>query len=95
MILGLVTGVQAVICFPFVAEISEDAYRGTLTSILLITFVFGLLFEYVIGWFCSYDVVNYINLTLSVLFVVLSYYLKETPAFLIEKRQEKVKNIDL
>ncbi|XP_026318278.1 facilitated trehalose transporter Tret1-like [Hyposmocoma kahamanoa] len=89
MILGLVTGIQAVICFPFVAEISQDSYRGTLSSIILVTYTFGLLFAYLIGWFCSYDMVNYINLALSVLFVVLSFYLKETPAFLIANRREK------
>ncbi|XP_026318314.1 facilitated trehalose transporter Tret1-like [Hyposmocoma kahamanoa] len=88
-ILGLVTGIQAVINFPFVAEISQDSYRGTLSSILLIAFMFGVLFAYLIGWFCSYDVVNYINLSLSVLFVVLSCCLKETPAFLTANRREK------
>lgn len=90
MVLGVVTGIQAVICFPFIAEISQDSYRGTLSSIILVSFTFGLLFAYLIGWFCTYDVVNYINLALSVLFVVLSFCLKETPAFLVANDRDKV-----
>ncbi|XP_026318277.1 facilitated trehalose transporter Tret1-like [Hyposmocoma kahamanoa] len=89
IILGLSSGIQAVICFPFVAEISQDAIRGTLGSILILTYIFGMLIAYLIGWFCSYQVVNYVNLTISVLFVVLSCCLKETPAFLIAKGKDK------
>ncbi|XP_026318275.1 facilitated trehalose transporter Tret1-like [Hyposmocoma kahamanoa] len=89
LIVGLASGVQLVICFPFVAEISQDHIRGTLGSILILSFTFGMLIAYLIGWLCSYDVVNYINLTLSVLFVLLACGLKETPAFLIAKRKNE------
>ncbi|XP_049880361.1 facilitated trehalose transporter Tret1-2 homolog [Pectinophora gossypiella] len=89
-IIGVAGGAHFIGCLAFVSEICQDNLKGPMTTTLMFTYCFGTLVSYVTGWLLSYQLINYLNLTWSVLWVVLIVtILKETPAFLLQHGREK------
>ncbi|XP_050673015.1 facilitated trehalose transporter Tret1-like [Leptidea sinapis] len=77
-----------VISSVYVSEISQDAIRGTLTTSVVYGYFIGLLFSYLIGGQLSYYSVIYTHLFLSILYILLLMFLKESPVFLVLKGKD-------
>ncbi|XP_048001084.1 facilitated trehalose transporter Tret1-like [Leguminivora glycinivorella] len=73
----------------YVSEIAQDSIRGALTSSVVTGFFLGLLFSYILGGYLTYNQVVYTFLTLSVLYIVLLTFLRESPVFLMQQGKEK------
>ncbi|KAJ0171625.1 hypothetical protein K1T71_013175 [Dendrolimus kikuchii] len=79
----------------YIAEISQDAIRGALTSSIVTSYFLGLLMSYSWGGYFSYKTVVYVHLSLSIVYIVLLASLKESPVFLMQqgKEEEAAKSI--
>ncbi|KAL0861753.1 hypothetical protein ABMA27_009229 [Loxostege sticticalis] len=88
-LMGFGCGIHFVVIMTYINEISQSFIRGTMASIPLFSFSIGCLVSYITGWVCSYEVIGYLNLSTCVLFVVLVNFLKESPVYLISKKQDK------
>ncbi|KAL0812127.1 hypothetical protein ABMA28_009505 [Loxostege sticticalis] len=88
-LMGFGCGIHFVVIMIYINEISQSFIRGTMASIPLFSFSIGCLVSYITGWVCSYEVIGYLNLSTCVLFVVLVNFLKESPVYLISKKQDK------
>lgn len=81
------------VLFPlYVAEISEDKVRGTLSSTLILSSNFGLLLSYILGNYLSYFVVPMICMAFPVIFLVGFYFMPDTPTFFANKKKFEVGN---
>lgn len=89
-IIGLGTGLHFVTGVVYIGEISQASIRGALLTIMSFMYNLGTLASYTEGWFCSYEVINYLNLTTAVTFILLAMCLKETPVYLLRIGKEKV-----
>ncbi|KAF9412182.1 hypothetical protein HW555_009255 [Spodoptera exigua] len=78
-IIGLGTGLHFVTGVVYIGEMSQTSIRGALLTLMSFMYNLGTLASYTEGWFCSYEVINYLNLTTAVTFTVLVMCLKETP----------------
>ncbi|KAJ8710902.1 hypothetical protein PYW08_009417 [Mythimna loreyi] len=87
--IGLGTGVHFVTGVVYIGEISQTSIRGTNLSILTFMYNMGTVISYLEGWFCSYAVVNYLNLSVAVAFVLILLCMKETPVYLLRLGKEK------
>ncbi|XP_067010175.2 facilitated trehalose transporter Tret1 [Anabrus simplex] len=67
----------------YVVEIAVDQIRGTLGTFVIALCNSGIALSYVIGWLLTYEQVCYVNLCLPVIFILLFYWLPETPKYLI------------
>uniref|UniRef100_A0A2H1WVK7 SFRICE_029897 n=1 Tax=Spodoptera frugiperda TaxID=7108 RepID=A0A2H1WVK7_SPOFR len=94
-IIGLGTGLHFVTGVVYIGEISQASIRGALLTIMSFMYNLGTLASYTEGWFCSYEVINYLNLTTAVTFILLAMCLKETPVFLLRigKEKEAIKSL--
>ncbi|CAH0596883.1 unnamed protein product [Chrysodeixis includens] len=73
----------------YISEIVQDSIRGALMSTVVSSYFLGVLISYVLGGILTYSQIVYIDLTLSVLYVVLLAFLKESPVFLMQRGREK------
>lgn len=94
-IIGLGTGLHFVTGVVYIGEMSQTSIRGALLTIMSFMYNLGTLASYTEGWFCSYEVVNYLNLTTAVSFILLLMCLKETPVYLLRigKEKEAIKSL--
>ncbi|XP_018333077.1 facilitated trehalose transporter Tret1-2 homolog [Agrilus planipennis] len=74
----------------YVAEISDDAIRGTLVSFFELFMVAGLLFAYAVGPYISMAVFNYICAVLSCIFMAVFFvFIPESPYHLVAIKDDK------
>uniref|UniRef100_A0A2A4K0E5 Major facilitator superfamily (MFS) profile domain-containing protein n=1 Tax=Heliothis virescens TaxID=7102 RepID=A0A2A4K0E5_HELVI len=88
-LIGIGSGLHIVTGVVYVGEISQTRIRGSLLTAMMFMYNLGALVSYLEGWFCSYQVVNYLNLSTAVVFVLLLIILKETPVYLLRTGREK------
>ncbi|KAI5641222.1 sugar transporter domain-containing protein [Phthorimaea operculella] len=89
-ILGMAMGAHIVVSMPLVSEIGTVKTRGPILSMLIFIYTLGNLGSYVAGWLMSYTAVNYLGVSLSVAYVILTIiFVKESPVYLIWKQNEK------
>lgn len=69
----------------YVGEISSDDCRGALGSFMQVGIVTGILFVYAIGPYVSFVALQYICLTLPILFIVTFFFMPDSPHFYISK----------
>ncbi|XP_047540196.1 facilitated trehalose transporter Tret1-like isoform X2 [Vanessa atalanta] len=69
----------------FISEFCQETIRGTMTSGAIIFYGIGLMVSYILGGYLSYQIMNYVCLTISVIAVVLIIILKESPTYLMKK----------
>lgn len=67
----------------YVAEISTTNLRGTLNSTVALEIYLGVCFSYVLGAYVTYFWYNLIAMMLPVLFIVILFFLPETPIYLV------------
>ncbi|XP_026728049.1 facilitated trehalose transporter Tret1-like [Trichoplusia ni] len=73
----------------YISEIVQDSIRGAMMSTVVSSYFLGVLISYILGGVLSYYQIIYIDLTMSVLYVVLLAFLKESPVFLMQRGREK------
>lgn len=69
----------------YVGEISDANTKAGLGSLFILMYNFGVLYVYVFGVFVPYDVLNMAGLAVSVLFVVVWYFVPESPTYLVRR----------
>ncbi|XP_061380632.1 facilitated trehalose transporter Tret1-like isoform X5 [Danaus plexippus] len=77
----------------YINEFCEPSVRGALSSSGLILHGIGMLLSYGIGGIVDYSTLNYIGLSLAVVGMVLFFFLKESPLYLMSKGLDKVRFI--
>ncbi|XP_072383998.1 facilitated trehalose transporter Tret1-like [Diabrotica undecimpunctata] len=88
LLCGLGVGIIFTVLPIYIAEISDDASRGTLGSLLQVFIVIGLLFSYALGPFLSIRTFNIILIIPPTLFMILfSVFIPDSPLFLLQKRR--------
>nr|XP_021191475.2 facilitated trehalose transporter Tret1 [Helicoverpa armigera] len=85
---GFSTAGQAISSI-YISEISQDSIRGAMMSTIVSSYFLGLLISYIFGGYLNYDVVVYLHLSMSVLYLVMLALLKESPVFLMQRGREK------
>ncbi|PZC77117.1 hypothetical protein B5X24_HaOG203734 [Helicoverpa armigera] len=88
-VIGMGTGLHIVTGVVYVGEISQTSIRGSLLTMMTFMYNVGTLISYLEGWFCSYQVINYLNLSIAVGYILLLFILKETPVYLLRLGKEK------
>lgn len=59
-------------------------------STVVSSYFLGLLVSYIFGGYLNYNVVVYLHLSMSILYIVMLALLKESPVFLMQRGKEKV-----
>lgn len=73
----------------YISEIVQDSIRGGLATSTVTFYFIGVLVSYTFGWNLNYYQVVYINLALSILYIVMLMFLKESPVFLVKNGRDK------
>lgn len=81
--LGVVQGVAEVTASIYVAENCTPYMRGIIGSMLPLSFFAGVIFEYVVAAFSSYRTLALVNAVISIISLLTTFFLKETPYFLV------------
>ncbi|XP_048001760.1 facilitated trehalose transporter Tret1-like [Leguminivora glycinivorella] len=82
---GCATGMMFATIPLYIGEISEDANRGALSALFLLFINVGFLLAYAIGPFTSYWGLTAAGGILSLFYVPFTWYLPETPFYLVWK----------
>lgn len=90
--IGLGSGLAYVSIFVFMTEITDLYVRGSAASLIGLMYNIGILVSYLQGWLCSYRVICYMSVTASVVYTVVASCLKETPVYLLQNGEDKVRN---
>lgn len=69
----------------FVGEISDTKTNAGLGSMFILMYNMGVLYVYIFGVALEYDGLNWACLAVSVLFMVVWYYVPESPVFLVRR----------
>lgn len=73
----------------YVGEISTDASRGALGSLMQLFIVSGILYVYVIGPYVTYYVMQYFCLAVPIVFAGLFFLMPESPYWFIGKGRKE------
>lgn len=87
---GLAGGGLYIVVPLYVSEISEDRIRGRLGSTFIFSVGIGVLLSYTCGTFMAFDIVPYIYIPISVLFLIGISFTPESPFFLIKQNKDNV-----
>jgi len=99
MSVGIALGVVSFICPLYIGEISPKEKRGRLVSFYQLAITLGILFSYVVNYFCANSSLNWrLMLGLGALPAVILFvgmiFLKDTPRWLILKNKiQEAKNV--
>uniref|UniRef100_A0A8D9AD07 Facilitated trehalose transporter Tret1 n=1 Tax=Cacopsylla melanoneura TaxID=428564 RepID=A0A8D9AD07_9HEMI len=73
----------------YIGEISEIHLRGKLASLYMLFANIGVLFVYVMGSFVSFRALNWMCLSVSVLFLCCFFFLPESPVCLLKMNKQE------
>ncbi|XP_065216379.1 facilitated trehalose transporter Tret1-like [Planococcus citri] len=82
-IFGIGIGICDVTSSIYLGENCSPKYRGIFSSITVISFYVGMLLEFYLATYLSYETVIIINLIVALVGLLSSFFLKETPHFLM------------
>ncbi|XP_014290832.1 facilitated trehalose transporter Tret1 [Halyomorpha halys] len=87
-------GSGALILSPtYISEVATDSVRGALGSFVILYLNAGIVFAYSLGAVVDYDTLNYICLSIPILFIFLFFWIPESPEFLWSQgKKEKAFN---
>lgn len=71
----------------YVGEISDKHMRAALGSLFILMYNVGVLYVYIFGVFVGYDWLNVACLAISVLYMIVWYYVPESPIYLIQQNK--------
>lgn len=89
IIQGLGMGIIFTVLPMYIAEIAGPTIRGSLTTLFQGMWYFGILFEYSIGPYVTYDHYAYISATIPVIFLLTFSWMPESPYFLLMRNREE------
>lgn len=93
-IAGTAVGTGNAVLFIYAGEMSPPKIRGTVISILYTCYYLGILVEYVLGAYLTYDIVAMTSLAICGLFFAFLMFIKESPSYLLTRsRDEEAKKI--
>lgn len=87
-ILGMATSSGFIFTPLYVREISDDTTRGPIGVLNTVIINVGVLAAYVIGTYCSVPVVAWIYAVPPVVFIIIFYWMPETPVYLLRNGRE-------
>lgn len=77
----------------YVGEISDKYLRAALGSLFILMYNVGVLYVYIFGVFVGYDWLNVACLAISVLYMIVWFYVPESPIYLIQQnKMDEAKN---
>uniref|UniRef100_A0A1B6LXL9 Major facilitator superfamily (MFS) profile domain-containing protein n=1 Tax=Graphocephala atropunctata TaxID=36148 RepID=A0A1B6LXL9_9HEMI len=86
---GLGKGVAFTVVPMYLGEIAGVQVRGAISTIFTGLLYSGIMFEYCIGPFVSYDVLNYVSGAVPIVFFLTFFMLPESPYYLLMKERHK------
>lgn len=86
---GLGMGIIFTVLPMYIAEISGPSIRGSLSTLFQGMWYFGILFEYSIGPYVTYDHYAYISASIPVIFLCTFIWMPESPYFLLMQNREE------
>ncbi|KAM3959815.1 facilitated trehalose transporter Tret1 [Aphomia sociella] len=89
IIIGLGTGVIAVLNLVYVGEIASTNIRGVLLTGTGIFGTLGTLVIFSVGPYVSYSATSYIGLALTIVYLIGLYFIPETPLYYIMRDQHE------
>ncbi|KAJ0170726.1 hypothetical protein K1T71_013498 [Dendrolimus kikuchii] len=84
-VIGVGQSLNVVVCLIYIAEISSPRIRGTLMTLTGVFHNIGALAVYCIGPFTSYQGLNYVMLAIIPVFILLCFFIPESPTYYILK----------
>ena len=89
---GLWLGIVYTVVPIYLGEIAEPRIRGSLSTFFAIMTYVGVLFEYVVGPYVSYNVLAAASAGFCIIFIVLFFPMPESPYFLVKvNKMEKAR----
>lgn len=85
LITGLSVGIVFGVCPIYLGEIAENEVRGLLGTLMQLLLNLGSLFGYAVAPYVSYTVNGAVSTVFPLLFLVLMFFMPESPYFLIMK----------
>ncbi|XP_073994310.1 facilitated trehalose transporter Tret1-like [Rhodnius prolixus] len=85
---GLWLGIVYTVVPIYLGEIAEPRIRGSLSTLFAITTYVGILFEYVLGPYVSYDALALASGSFCIIFILAFGWMPETPYFLIKNGEK-------
>lgn len=73
----------------YVGEVSSDAQRNALGSIMQVAIVSGILYVYVIGPYVSYAALQWACLAVPIVFAGSFFFMPESPYYYVQKGQKE------
>ncbi|XP_045524325.1 facilitated trehalose transporter Tret1-like isoform X1 [Pieris brassicae] len=86
---GLACGVCFVLAPVFISEIADQSIRGLLAAAPTAFYCFGVLMSFVMGWTLTFKYIIWTNIFLCVLYAALILSVRESPVFLLMKKNEE------
>ncbi|GBP19299.1 Facilitated trehalose transporter Tret1 [Eumeta japonica] len=86
---GVGVGMVFTISPMYCAEIATDDVRGALGSFLQMFITVGFLMVYAIGPYVSYAVTSYIGVAIVIVFVILFFFMPESPTYHLSKNDRE------
>ena len=91
---GLAVGTGNAVLFIYAGEIAPANIRGMILTTMFNCYYFGILFQFFLAKFMDYMTVCWITLGVSILSFILSFFIKESPSFLLKcEKVEKAKAV--
>lgn len=88
-IFGFATGTYTPFCNMYVGEISSKNVRGIFATLYVMFYDIGTLLQFFCGWYLSYTQTAIVTTVISATAVLSTYYLSESPFFLISNGQKQ------
>ena len=88
-LIGLWLGISYTIIPIYLGEIAEPAIRGSISTNFQTMIYVGVLWEYVLGPYVSYNVLVILSLIFPILFLIFFFFIPETPFYYLMKNDLK------
>lgn len=88
LFVGLGSGIVGAPARVYTSEITQPHLRGTLTGLASISISLGVLIQYTLGSFVTWQVLAGISAIIPILATILMYFMPETPNYLVSRQKE-------
>ncbi|XP_022166247.1 facilitated trehalose transporter Tret1-like [Myzus persicae] len=92
---GVGVGALCTVIPTYVAEISQPHIRGTLGTIFQVYVVIGILYSFVVGSVVEYVTFNVLCGIWTIIHVVLTFFIPESPYYFIYKNKDENANVSM
>lgn len=84
---GITDGISCVIVPMYLGEISSDKYRGALLIMFIIMNKAGYVYSFALAPYLSYTAMAWVSMVPPIIFLLVSFWLPESPYYLIGKNR--------